>query len=318
MKQVAAGILLFVLLLCSALTSCDIPREEDDKNNDVDYVEYHVTEVKKTWGDDKFAMGKEIDYSYKLYENGVDSIKLTLNDGRIINLKYQYTADNCRVYEFKVKGFSASLYITMDTCDLRQFSVVGGNANDFDYESIYNGLKTKSEYVERLGVFALALGINDLDSYECEFFTEYSTDSNSVYYSDDEFIEFPSNDKQWREYSFCFSKQDDVVASFTNKFYVTIGKNKFSVYIDQPHPYIKDSAVNIKEVKDDVEAYVRANFDPNYPVGEVMIDDYQICLTYYDGRLCCVIDEFFIRFTNTKDGKQFDDHIHCGAIVFLE
>lgn len=304
------------LAICALLilTSCTPP--PDDPASEP--VEYHVTEVKKTWGDDKFAAGKEIGYSYKLYENSVDSIKFTLNDGRIINLRYQYTADNCRVYEFKANGFSASLYITMDTGDLHQFSVVGGNANDFDYENIYNGLKTKSEYVERLGELALALGIDDLDSYECEFFTEYSKNSDSVYHFDDEFIEFPSQDKQWSKYSFCFSKQDDVVASLTNKFYVTIGKNKFSVYIDQPHPYIKDSTVNIKEIKDAVEVYVRANFDPNYRVEEVMIDDYQICLTYYDGRLCCVIDEFFISFTNTRDGEQYDDHIHCGVIVFLE
>ena len=74
-----------------------------------------------------------------------------------------------------------------------------------------------------------------------------------------------------------------------------------------------------EEVRIAVTDFVNANFDPNYPVTEVDVRDYIMYLAHYDGRLCCVIDEFIICFTNTKDdGTAFDDHIHCGAIVFLE
>lgn len=88
------------------------------------------------------------------------------------------------------------------------------------------------------------------------------------------------------------------------------------------HETVTDDSLIIfdkEEVRAAVTDFVNANFDPNYPITEVDVRDYIMYLAYYDGRLCCVIDEFFICFTNTKeDGTEFDDHIHCGAIVFLE
>ena len=87
------------------------------------------------------------------------------------------------------------------------------------------------------------------------------------------------------------------------------------------HETVTDHSLIIfdkEEVRNAVTDFVNANFDPKYPVTEVDVRDYIMYLAYYDGRLCCIVDEFFIHFTNTRNGKQFDDHIHCGAIVFLE
>ena len=88
------------------------------------------------------------------------------------------------------------------------------------------------------------------------------------------------------------------------------------------HETVTDDSLIIfdkEEVRTAVTDFVNANFDPNYPVTEVDVRDHIMYLAHYDGRLCCVIDEFFICFINTKeDGTAFDDHIHCGAIVFLE
>ena len=298
------------LAICALLilTSCTPPPDDPTPEP----VEYHVSEVKKMWGDDKFNAIKS-DISIRYVEENVEPLKFELNDGRKVSLRYQYTQKDSRSYKFEVDNFSIKCSIFVDTGNLSYLEISGGSQNDFDYKCLLQGCESDSDAIAAINAFATMIGISDIESYECETFTAYRGGG------DDGFFGFSHDGKEWLASTFSFKKPyaiGDVV--FNKKLYISMNVDKLTVSVTREHIDTRTTKVSISEIKSAVDAFVRDNFDPQFPVTEVTINDGALSFVRYDGRLCCVIDEFFINFTNTRDGKQYDDHIHCGVIVFLE
>lgn len=298
-----------LLLLCLILTACVSPVPDPLPSEP---VEYHVTEVKKTWGDDKFNAIK-CGISTKYIEEHIEPLKFELNDGGKVSLIYQYTKNDSRFYKFEVEKFSIECGIFVDTGNLSYLEISGGNQNDFDYKSFLRDCESDSDAISVIKTLAVMIGISDIESYECEMMTSYRGGIDGGFFG------FEHEGKEWLSSTFHFEKPyaiGDVV--FNKKVFIDMRDDGFTISVTRELIDTATTKVSIAEIKSAVDAFVCDNFDPQFPVTEVRIDDHMLSFIRYDGRLCCVINEFFINFTNTRDGKPFDDHIHCGAIVFLE
>lgn len=308
MRKTLFKTLALILLLTCILTACTPAPDEPPPEP----VEYHVTEVKKTWGNDKFNAVK-YDVSTSYVEESVEPLKFELNDGRIVSLIYQYTQNDSRFYKFEVDNFSIECSVFADTGNLSYLDIYGGSENDFDYKGLLRNCESDSDAISAVNVLAVMIGISDIESYEFEISTAYRGGGA------DGFFGFEHEGKEWLSSSFSLKKPyniGDVV--FNKKVYIDMSADRFTVSVTREHIDTATTKVSIAEIKSAVDAFVRDNFDPQFPVTEVKIDDGQLSFVRYDGRLCCIVDEFFIHFTNTRDGERYDDHIHCGVIVFLE
>ena len=311
MKKLVSAIQLLFISLSLVLTAC-APTSDVPQPPSPEPTEYHVAEVKKMWGSDKFN-AEEYTLNTKFVEENVEPLKFELNDGRRITLKYQETNNGSRKYKFSIGKFLIEYSAFVDTGNLSYLKVSGGDESDFDYKALLRDCKSDADAIEAVSAFAAVIGVLDIDSYECETDTLYRGGGN------DEFFGFTHEGKDWTYSAFYFKKPYTIgEVEFNKSVFVDICSDSFTVSVKRELIDTATTKVSIAEIKSAVDSFVRDNFDPQFPVTDVKIKDQMLSFIWNDGRLCCTINEFFVDFTSIKDGTSYDDHIHCGVIVFLE